>query len=44
MKAFFLYLEEVESTHWSANNALQSAREYGLDAQAFKGYVPSRAD
>jgi hypothetical protein len=44
MKAFVLYLEEVKATHWPANTAMQSAREHGLDAQAFQGYVPSRAD
>ena len=44
MKAFVLYLDEIESTHQPANNAVQSAREHGLDAEPFKGYVPSRAD
>ena len=44
MKAFVLYLEEVPATHWPANDAVQSAREHGLDAQVFKGYTPSRAD
>ena len=44
MKAFVLYLEEVEATHWPANHAVQSAREHGLDAEGFKGYTPSRAD
>ena len=44
MKAFVLYLQEVGDTHWPANTAIQSARDHGLDAVAFHGYTPSRAD
>ena len=44
MKAFILFLKEVESTHNAAQQALTSAKSHGLDAELFEGYVPSRAD
>ncbi len=44
MKAFILFLKEVESTHTLAQQALTSAKSHGLDAELFEGYVPSRAD
>lgn len=44
MKAFVLFLKEVESTHQPAIEAMISAKAYGLDAEMFEGYTPSRAD
>ena len=44
MKAFIIYLKELESTHAPAQRAKQSAEKYGLDVELFEGYTPSRAD
>ena len=44
MKAFVLFLKEVESTHQPAIEAMISAKAHGLDAEMFEGYTPSRAD
>ena len=44
MKAFIIYLKEVQSTIDSALECKRTAREYGLDAWLMEGFTPSRAD
>ena len=44
MKAFIIYLKEVQSTIASALECKRTAREYGLDAWLMEGFTPSRAD
>ena len=44
MKAFIIYLKEVQSTIDSALECKRTAREYGLDAWLMEGVTPSRAD
>lgn len=44
MKAFIIYLKEVQSTVDAALNCKFSAIKYGLDAWFFEGFTPSRAD
>ena len=44
MKAFIIYLKEVQSTIDSALECKRTAREYGLDAWLMEGFTPSKAD
>lgn len=44
MKAFIIYLKEVQSTIDSALECKRTARQHGLDAWMFEGFTPSRAD
>jgi GR25 family glycosyltransferase involved in LPS biosynthesis len=44
MKAFIIYLKEVQSTVDAALECKRTAREYGIDAWLMEGYSPSRAD
>jgi len=44
MKAFIIYLKEVQSTVNAALECKQSAREHGIDAWLMEGHTPSRAD
>ena len=44
MKAFIVYLKEVQSTIDSALECKCSARQHGIDAWMLEGFVPSRAD
>ena len=44
MKAFIIYIKEVQSTIDSALECKRTAREYGLDAWLMEGFTPSRAD
>jgi GR25 family glycosyltransferase involved in LPS biosynthesis len=44
MKAFIIYLKEVQSTVDSALECKRTAREHGLDAWMLEGFTPSRAD
>ena len=44
MKAFIVYLKEVQSTVDSALECKRTAREHGLDAWMLEGFTPSRAD
>ena len=44
MKAFIVYLKEVQSTIESALECKRTARLHGLDAWMLEGFTPSRAD
>lgn len=44
MKAFIIYLKEVQSTVNAALECKQSAKEHGIDAWLMEGHTPSRAD
>ena len=44
MKAFIIYLKEIQSTIDAALECKRTAREHGLDAWFFEGFTPSRAD
>ena len=44
MKAFIIYLKEVQSTVDSALECKLTARQHGLDAWLMEGFTPSRAD
>lgn len=44
MKAFIIYLKEVQSTVDAALECKRTAREYGIDAWLLAGHTPSRAD
>ena len=44
MKAFIIYLKEVQSTIDAALECKHSARQHGLDAWMMEGFTPSRAD
>ena len=44
MKAFIIYLKEVQSTVDSALECKQTCREQGLDGWLMEGFTPSRAD
>ena len=44
MKAFIIYLREVQSTIDAALECKRTARQYGLDAWLMEGFTPSRAD
>jgi len=44
MKAFIIYLKEVQTTIDSALECKRTARQYGLDAWLMEGFTPSRAD
>ena len=44
MKAFIIYLKEVQSTVDSALECKQTCREHGLDGWLMEGFTPSRAD
>ena len=44
MKAFIIYLKEVQSTVDSALECKHTCREHGLDGWLMEGFTPSRAD
>jgi len=44
MKAFIIYLKEIQSTVDSALECKHTARQHGLDAWMLEGFTPSRAD
>ena len=44
MKAFIIYLKEVQSTVDSALECKRTCREHGLDGWLMEGFTPSRAD
>jgi len=44
MKAFIIYLREVQSTIDAALECKRTARENGIDAWLMEGHTPSRAD
>ena len=44
MKAFIIYLKEVQATIDAALECKQSARQHSIDAWMLEGYTPSRAD
>jgi GR25 family glycosyltransferase involved in LPS biosynthesis len=44
MKAVVVYLPTVPHTVKASQNAISSAKKYGLDVELFKGYTPSEAD
>lgn len=44
MKAFIIYLREVQSTIDAALECKRTARENGIDAWLIEGHTPSRAD
>lgn len=44
MKAFIIYLREVQSTVDAALECKQTARDNGIDAWMLEGFTPSRAD
>ena len=44
MKAFIIYLKELQSTIDSALECKRTARQHGLDAWMLEGFTPSRAD
>ena len=44
MKAFIIYLREVQSTVDSALECKRTCREHGLDGWLMEGFTPSRAD
>lgn len=44
MKAFIIYLKEVQSTIDSALECKHTCRQHGLDGWLMEGFTPSRAD
>ena len=44
MKAFIIYLKELQHTVDSALECKRTARQHGLDAWMLEGFTPSRAD
>ena len=44
MKAFIIYLKEVQATIDAALECKQSARQHSIDAWMLEGHTPSRAD
>lgn len=44
MKAFIIYLKEVQSTIDAALECKRTAKEHGIDAWMLEGFTPSRAD
>jgi len=44
VKAFIIYLRELQSTIDSALECKRTARQHGLDAWMLEGFTPSRAD
>ena len=44
MKAFIIYLKEVQSTVDAALECKRTARAHGIDAWLLEGHTPSRAD
>ena len=44
MRAIILYLKELPNTRESAQIAMDSCKQFGVDPELFEGYIPSRAN
>ena len=44
MRAIILYLKELPHTRESAQIAMDSCKQFGVDPELFEGYVPTRAN
>ena len=44
MRAIILYLKELPHTRESAQIAMDSCKQFGVEPELFEGYVPSRAN